>query len=85
MEKLRVRNFGAVGAGVEENDGFIESSKMILFLGKRGSGKGTITKLLSTFWLEKTLLRGDFSDEELTYEIFVKKYLAWQTHRNIYS
>lgn len=38
------------------------------------------TKLLSTFlWLEKVLFRGDFSDEELTHEVFVKKYLAWQT------
>lgn len=36
--------------------------------------------MLSTFlWLEKALLRGDFSDEEITYEVFVKKYLAWQT------
>ena len=80
MEKLKIRNFGAVGVGIEENDGFIEIGKMTLFLGEQGSGKSTIAKLLSTFlWLEKALLRGDFSDEELTYEVFVKKYLAWQT------
>lgn len=80
MEKLKVKNFGAIGAGLEENDGFIEIGKMNLFLGEQGSGKSTITKLLSTFfWLEKALLRGDFSDEELTYEVFVTKYLAWQT------
>lgn len=80
MEKLKVKNFGAIGVGLEENDEFIEIGKMTLFLGEQGSGKSTITKLLSTFlWLEKALLRGDFSDEELTYEVFVTKYLAWQT------
>lgn len=53
---------------------------MTVFLGEQGSRKNTIAKLLSTFlWLEKTLFRGDFSDEEITYEVFVKKYLAWQT------
>ncbi|MDE6245485.1 MAG: AAA family ATPase [Treponemataceae bacterium] len=80
MEKLKIKNFGAVGAGLEENDGFIEIGKMTVFLGEQGSGKSTIAKLLSTFlWLEKAFLRGDFSDEEITYEVFVKKYLAWQT------
>ena len=53
---------------------------MTVFLGEQGSGKSTIAKLLSTFlWLEKALLCGDFLDKELTYEVFVKKYLAWQT------
>ena len=80
MEKLKVKNFGAIGTGLERNDDFIEIGKMIVFLGEQGSGKSTIAKLLSTFlWLEKALFRGDFSDEEITYEVFVKKYLAWQT------
>lgn len=41
MEKLKVKNFGAVGVE-EENDGFIEIGKMTLFLGEQGSGKSTI-------------------------------------------
>lgn len=80
MEKLRVRNFGAIGDGLKENNGFIDVSKITLFLGEQGSGKSTITKLLSTFlWLEKALLRGDFIEGELTYDVFVSKYLAWQS------
>lgn len=33
MEKLKIKNFGAVGARLEENDGFIEIGKMTVFLG----------------------------------------------------
>ena len=80
MVKLRVKNFGSIGNGLEKDDCFIEVSRLTIFLGEQGSGKSTITKLLSTFfWLEKALFRGDFSAEELTYEEFVKKYLAWQS------
>ena len=80
MEKLRVKNFGAIGEGFKNNNGFVEIAKITLFLGEQGSGKSTITKLLSTFlWLEKALVRGDFIEEELTYEVFISKYLAWQS------
>lgn len=33
MEKLKVKNFGAVGAGLKKNDDFIEIGKMTVFLG----------------------------------------------------
>ena len=80
MEKLRLKNFGAISEGLKANNGYIELSKITLFLGEQGSGKSTVTKLLSTFlWLEKALLRGDFTADELTYEVFVTKYLAWQS------
>ena len=53
MEKLRIKNFGAITEGLKENSGYIELSKMTLFLGEQGSGKSTITKLFSTFlWLQ---------------------------------
>ena len=80
MQKLRIKNFGAISKGFEENNGFIEFSKATVFLGEQGSGKSTIAKLISTFlWIEKALHRGDFDCSELNVEIFVNKYLAWHS------
>lgn len=62
MSKIRVKNFGPISDGFSENDGFIDLNKIIVFIGSQGAGKSAIAKLIATFcWLEKALVRGDFS------------------------
>ena len=64
MAKLRIKNFGPIKGGLEENDGWIDISKVTIFIGNQGSGKSTIAKLFSTFaWIEKALVRGDYEQK----------------------
>ncbi|MFT3737940.1 MAG: AAA family ATPase [Breznakibacter sp.] len=61
MSKIRVKNFGPIKNGFEDNDGWLEINKVTVFVGNQGSGKSTIAKLISTFvWIEKALIRGDY-------------------------
>lgn len=61
MCRIRIRNFGPIKEGCIENDGWMELSKTVVFIGNQGSGKSTVAKLISTFfWIEKSLVRGDF-------------------------
>lgn len=88
MPMLKVRNFGPIAAGFKQSDdGFFEIPKMTLLCGSQGSGKSSIAKLLSVFsWLEKALMRGDFSARELVlYNRFVKKYCAYQNIQNYFT
>jgi len=60
MIRIRIRNFGPIKEGYPENDGWLDVSKVTVFIGNQGSGKSTVAKLISAFmWLEKALLRGD--------------------------
>jgi predicted ATPase len=61
MIRLRVKNFGPIREGMNENDGWIEFKRVTVFIGNQGSGKSTVAKLFSTFsWIEKALVRGDY-------------------------
>jgi predicted ATPase len=61
MIRLRLKNFGPIGPGLSENDGWIDFRPVTLFIGNQGSGKSTLAKLFSTFsWIEKALVRGDY-------------------------
>ncbi len=61
MSKIRIKNFGPIKEGYQENDGWLDISKVTLFIGNQGSGKSTVAKLISTFtWIEKALVRGDY-------------------------
>lgn len=52
--RIKVRNFGPIKNGYEQGDGYLTIPKVTLFCGPQGSGKSTITKLLSSLmWLEK--------------------------------
>ncbi len=77
---LKIRNFGPIGQGFAENDGFIPFSKVMVFCGPQGAGKSSIAKLYSLFsWLEKALIRGDFTEKHITgYNRFVNNYCAYQ-------
>lgn len=67
MRQIRIRNFGPIRSGLEENNGFIDIEKVTLFIGNQATGKSTVAKLISTFtWLEKALYRGDIKENEIT-------------------
>ena len=61
MIRLRIKNFGPIGPGLLENEGWIDFKRVTLFIGNQGAGKSTLAKLFSTFsWIEKALVRGDY-------------------------
>ena len=61
MTRLKIRNFGPIEQGMQDNDGWIDFKRVTVFIGNQGSGKSTLAKLFSTFaWMEKALVRGDY-------------------------
>ena len=61
MIRLRLKNFGPIGPGLSDNDGWIDFQRVTVFIGNQGAGKSTVAKLFSTFsWMEKALVRGDY-------------------------
>ena len=72
MSKIRIKNFGPIKEGYQENDGWIDIKKVTVFIGNQGSGKSTAAKLISTFmWLEKALIRGDMKTP-VSYQDFIE-------------
>jgi predicted ATPase len=64
MSKIRIKNFGPIKSGLQENDGWLDIKKVTVFIGDQGSGKSTVAKALSTFtWIEKALVRGDYTQK----------------------
>jgi len=60
MYKVKIKNFGPIKEGFQDNDGWIDIKKVSLFIGNQGSGKSTVAKLISTLmWVEKAIIRGD--------------------------
>lgn len=61
MIRLRIKNFGPIGSGLLENDGWIDFKRVTVFIGNQGAGKSTVAKLFSSCsWIEKALVRGDY-------------------------
>lgn len=85
MSKIKVKNFGPIKNGYQENEGFLDIKKVNIFIGSQGTGKSTITKLLATLvWLEKRLVRGDIQEKEITYNKFKKTYCSYQNITNYF-
>jgi predicted ATPase len=84
MCKMRVRNFGPIKQGLAINDGFIDFSKVTIFIGNQGTGKSTLAKLFSSFsWMEKAVLRGDYDVKRLERKgFFQKNVLAYHRMEN---
>ncbi|WP_405375362.1 AAA family ATPase [Pseudobutyrivibrio sp.] len=78
--KIKIKNFGPIKNGYDQDDGYMSIGKLSVFCGTQGTGKSTLVKLYSTFiWIEKALSRGDIKAEYVEqYNRFVKKYLAYQ-------
>jgi len=72
MSKIKIKYFGPIKGGYQENDGWIDIKKVTIFIGNQGSGKSTVAKLISTFmWLEKALIRGDMK-APVSYHDFIE-------------
>jgi predicted ATPase len=72
MSKIKIKYFGPIKEGYQENDGWIDIKKVTIFIGNQGSGKSTVAKLISTFvWLEKALTRGDMK-APVSYDDFIE-------------
>ena len=85
MPRIKIHNFGPIKTGYKENDGFLDVARVTVFTGNQGSGKSTVAKLLSTFfWMEKVLVRGDYSQDYFTEENFIKERLVFHRLSNEY-
>ena len=81
--EIKVTNFGPITKGFDTKDGFMEISKVTVFLGTQGSGKSTIIKLISTFsYIEKSLINERITSKELTYSKIVNNFFSWHSIEN---
>ena len=72
MPKLEIHNFGPVKTGS------LDISRVTVFIGNQGSGKSTVAKLVSTFfWMEKALVRGDYTEDDFTTEDFFAERMTY--------
>lgn len=79
MARIKVKHVGPIKEGLTGANEFIEFKGVTLFIGDQGSGKSTIAKLYSTLsWLEKALMRGDFSIAQFNSRNGFKNNLAYQ-------
>lgn len=78
MAKLKVKYVGPIKEGLIGESEFLEFKGVTLFIGDQGTGKSTIAKLYSTLsWLEKALMRGDFSIAQFNSRNGFKNQLAY--------
>lgn len=62
MRQMKIKNFGPIKNGFNDNNGYFEVKRVTIFIGDQGKGKITVAKLFSTFsWLEKAIYRGQYS------------------------
>ncbi|NLW03769.1 MAG: ATP-binding protein [Pseudomonadaceae bacterium] len=78
MNKLSIKNVGPIGDGC--GDAYIEINRLTVLLGPQGSGKSTIAKIYSSLaWLEKALVREEFTKEQYEAEdFFLKDVISYQ-------
>jgi predicted ATPase len=84
MSRIKIKKFGSIKNGCQENDGWIDVNKVTIFIGNQGSGKSTVAKLISTFtWIEKALVRGDYDKKWFERKNKVKnQYLSYHRLEN---
>jgi AAA15 family ATPase/GTPase len=79
MSKIKIKNFGPIKQGFQDNDGWMDIKKVTVFIGNQGSGKSSVAKLFSTLtWIEKALVRGDLTLNDLTKSNRFMKHCAYQ-------
>lgn len=86
MSKIRVKNFGPIKSGLQNND-FIVMDKVSLLIGNQATGKSSVAKLFSTLtWLEKSLTNGDLKSNFVAeHKRFIKTYCAYQGINNYFK
>jgi len=86
MVKLKIQNIGPIKDGFDSKNGFIEFNEVALFIGNQGSGKSTIAKIFSTLsWIEKALVRGDFTPNYISQYNRFRKHFAYQGINNYFN
>ena len=88
VDRIKIKNFGPVKEGFKGKDGndWMDIKKVTVFIGSQASGKSTVAKLISTMsWIEKVLVRGDFTEKQLnTFDRF-KKHCSYQNIGNYFN
>ncbi|MFA6008433.1 MAG: AAA family ATPase [Desulfobacteraceae bacterium] len=86
MIKLKIKNIGPIKDGIISNDDYIDINEVTVFIGNQGSGKSTIAKVFSTLsWIEKALVRGDFTTDYISQYNRFKKHFAYQGISNYFN
>ena len=86
MTYIKIKNFGPIKNGFNQNDGFIDLRKVTIFIGSQGTGKSSVAKLISVMqWLEKTLYISELTEKYVTsYNRFVEKYCNYHNLRSYF-
>lgn len=86
MSKIRIKNFGPIKSGFNDNDGWMDIKKVNVFIGNQGSGKSTVAKLISTLsWIEKSLYRENSTKTEVKRKPkFQNYYCDYQNLKNYF-
>lgn len=88
MSKIKIKNFGPIKAGYFDESGneWMDIKKVTVFIGNQGSGKSTVSKLISTLsWLEKAMVKGEMREKELNIYNRFKKLCAYQKLINYFK
>ena len=81
MISLHVKEFGPIS-----DSGELALKAMMVFCGRQGSGKSTITKLISTCaWIEKAVVRKEILAQSVTADIFREKYCGYHFLNNFFK
>ena len=86
MIKLKIKNIGPIKDGFASNNGFMNVNEVTIFIGNQGTGKSTVAKVFSTLsWIEKALVRGDFTAPYLSQYNRFKKHFSYQGIGNYFN
>jgi len=88
INRIIIKNFGPIKDGFKDKDrnDWMDFNKVTVFIGNQGSGKSTVAKLISTLtWIEKALVRGDFTEKHLNTHNRFMKYCSYQNIGNYFN
>lgn len=87
MSRIKIKNFGPIREGFQENDGWIDIKKVTVFIGNQASGKSTVAKLISTLsWLEKVVYNEIYSKREVERKSkFQNEYCNYQNLKHYFN